>query len=114
VFAAIDASLTTQPVALVKGTSRNEKPSAAVGPPIYADQLEGTHRSGVEQIFQDSSCTAGPFLPTEIDIRRHARPTVPKLVCGISRRQSSLTHQSSHALPECVTTESCKASTSER
>jgi hypothetical protein len=39
---------------------------------------------------------------------------VPKLVCGISRRQSSLTHQSGHALSECVTTESCKARTSER
>ena len=77
-------------------------------------QLGVGHGSAVEQIFQDASCAAGAFLATEIDIRRHARPTVPKLVCGISRRQSSLTHQSGHALSECVTAESGKASTSER
>ena len=47
-------------------------------------------RSAVEQIFQDGSCAAGACLATEIDVRRHARPAVPKLVCGISRRQSSL------------------------
>jgi len=87
---------------------------AADGPPVYAGQLGGRHRSAVEQIFQDGSCAAGAFLATEIDVCRHARPAVPKLVCGISRRQSSLTHQSGHALSECVTTESCKARTSER
>ena len=98
------------------GCSKNavRKALTAVGPPVYAGQLGGGHRSAVEQIFQDASCAAGAFLATEIDIRRHARPTVPKLVCGISRRQSSLTHQSGHALSECVTAESLKASTSER
>jgi hypothetical protein len=65
--------------------------SAADGPPVNAGQLGGGHRSAVEQIFQDGSCTADAYLATEIDIRRNARPAVPKLVCGISRRQSSPT-----------------------
>ena len=100
----------------VMGCSENavRKALAADGPPVYARPPGGRHRSAVEQIFQDGSCAAGAFLATEIDVRRHARPAVPKLVCGISRRQSSLTHQSGHALSECVTAESRKARTSER
>jgi hypothetical protein len=63
----------------------------ADGPPVNAGQLGGRHRSAVEQICQDGSCAADAYLATEIDIRRHAPPAAPKLVCGISRRQSSLT-----------------------
>ncbi len=58
---------------------------AADGAPVYASQPEGRHRSAVEQIFQDCGCAAGAFLTAEIDVRRHARPAVSKLVCGISR-----------------------------
>jgi hypothetical protein len=53
-------------------------------PSMPARSEAGRHRSAVEQIFQDGSCAAGAFLATEIDIRRHARPAVPKLVCGVS------------------------------
>jgi hypothetical protein len=89
-------------------------PKLGLPKPTQRGRQAARPRSAVEEILQDGSCAAGAFLATEIDVRRHARPAVPELVCGISRRQSSLTHQGGHALSECVTAESRKARTSER